>query len=132
MQVIRDVMHKGVVTCSVSTTVEDALSIMLDNSVPLLVVVDERADACGLITKTDVARCYGKDLTSIAAEDIMSEELLTVSPSGSVKEAVQQMLDHKIHQLVITTEGGEHRRPVGIFTIGDAVALMAGQAGAER
>ncbi len=132
MQVVRDVMHKGVVTCSVSTTVGDALRIMLDEHVPMLVVVDERTDACGLITKTDVARCYGKNLTSITAEDIMSEELLTVSPSGSVKEAVQQMLDHKVHQLVITTEGGEHRRPVGIFTIGDAVSLMAGESGQEQ
>ena len=132
MQIVRDVMHKGVVTCSVSTTVGDALKIMLDEHVSMLAVVDERSDACGLITKTDVARCYGKDLASITTEDIMSEELLTVSPNDSVKEALQRMLSHKVHQLVITTEGGEHRRPVGIFTIGDAVALMAGQSEGER
>lgn len=76
MQIVRDVMHKGVVTCSVSTTVGDALRIMLDDHVP--------------------------------------------------------MLDHRVHQLVITTEKSEHRRPVGIFTIGDAVSLMAGESGQKQ
>jgi len=57
----------------------------------------------------------------------MSLALRTASPDMLVWQAVEQMLDRKIHQLVIATEGGAHRRPVGIFTSGDAVALMAGE-----
>ncbi len=59
----------------------------------------------------------------------MTSEIFTVSPDTAVYEAVQLMLEYRIHQLVIVTQGGAHRRPVGIFTTGDAVALMAGESG---
>ena len=126
---VRDVMHRGVVTCKVTATTDKIAGIMLDNDVSAVVVIDERLDACGVVTKTDLIRCYGKDLTTVTAEDIMTQGLRTVSPDTLVWQAVEQMLDRKIHQLVIVTEGGAHRRPVGIFTSGDAVALMAGESG---
>jgi signal-transduction protein with cAMP-binding, CBS, and nucleotidyltransferase domain len=100
---------------------------MLDNDVSALVVVDERLNACGVISKTDLIKFYGKELSEITAENIMSPEIFTVSPDTLVYEAVQLMLEQKIHQLVIVTQGGAHRRPVGIFTSGDAVILMAGE-----
>ena len=126
---VRDVMHRGVVTCKVTATADQVAGIMLDNDVSAVVVIDERLDACGVVTKTDLIGCYGKDLASITAEDIMSPRLRTVSPDTLVWQAVEQMLGQKIHQLVIVTQGGTHRRPVGIFTAGDAVALMAGESG---
>jgi signal-transduction protein with cAMP-binding, CBS, and nucleotidyltransferase domain len=59
----------------------------------------------------------------------MTSEIFAVSADTLVHEAVQLMLEHRIHQVVIVTQGGDHRRPVGIFTRGDAVALMAGESG---
>ncbi|MFC1604674.1 cyclic nucleotide-binding/CBS domain-containing protein [Planctomycetota bacterium] len=128
-RIIRDFMCRGVVTCGVNANAADAARIMLDNDVSALVVVDERLNACGIISKTDLLRSYGKDLSLIDAEYIMTSEILTVSPETLVHEAVQLMLEHGVHQLVIVTQGGSHRRPVAIFTSGDAVALMAGEAG---
>lgn len=126
---IIDAMHRGVVTCQVTTTADEIARIMIDNDVAAVVVTDERFDACGVVTKTDLIRKYGQDLVSITAEDIMSSSLITVLPETLVHDAVSKMLDHNVHQLVIVTEGGFHRRPVGIFTSGDALALMAGHTG---
>lgn len=130
-RIIRDFMRRGVVTCGVGATAVEAARIMLDNDVSALVVVDERLNACGVISKTDLIGYYGKDLSLITAEDIMTSEILTVSPDTLVHEAVQLMLERRIHQLVIVTKGGAHRRPVAIFTTGDAVALMAGKLGPQ-
>jgi len=124
---IRDVMCRGVVTCGVNATVDKIARIMLDNDVSALVVVDERLDACGIVSKTDLIGSYGKELSLITAEDIMSPKILTVSPDTLLHEAIQLILENKVHQLVIVTQGGAHRRPVAIFTSGDAVALMAGE-----
>ena len=126
---IGEAMHRGVVTCNVFSTAAEIARIMLDNDVSAVVVTDERLDVCGLVTKTDLVRCYGRDLASVTAEDIMSADVLTVVPDTLVHEAVQVMLVHRVHQLLIVTGGGAHRRPVGIFTSGDAVALMAGESG---
>jgi len=125
-RIIRDVMHRGVVTCRVDATAAEVARIMLDNDVSSLVVIDERLNACGIVSKTDLIGYYGKDISLITAEDIMSPKILTVSLDTLVYEAVQLMLEHRVHQLVIVTQADAHRRPVAIFTSGDAVALMAG------
>lgn len=130
-RIIRDFMRRGVVTCGVDANAAEVARIMLDNDVSALVVIDERLNACGVISKTDLIGYYGKDLSLITAEDIMTSEILTVSPDTLVHEAVQLMLERRIHQLVIVTKGGAHRRPVAIFTTGDAVALMAGKLGPQ-
>ena len=124
---VRDVMCRGVITCRVDATADEIARIMLDNDVSTLVVIDERLDACGVVSKTDLLEYYGKDLSLIAAEDIMSSSLLTVSPDTLAYDAVQQMLRHRVHQLVIVTKAGAHHRPVGIITSGDIVVLMAGE-----
>jgi CBS domain-containing protein len=128
-RVIKDNMRRGVVTCKIDATAVEVARIMLDNNVSAVVVIDERLNACGVISKTDLIKFYGKDLSAITAEDIMSPKILTISPDTLVHEAVQLMLCHKVHQLVIVTQAGVHRRPVAIFTSGDAVALMAGESG---
>lgn len=130
-RIIRDFMRRGVVTCGVGATAVEVARIMLDNDVSALVVIDERLNACGVISKTDLIGYYGKDLSLITAEDIMTSEILTVSPDTLVHEAVQLMLERRVHQLVIVTKGSAHRRPVAIFTTGDAVALMAGKLGPQ-
>ncbi len=130
-RIIRDFMCRGVVTCGVNASRAEIAQIMVDNDVSALVVVDERLNACGIISKTDLIRFYGKDLSAVGAEDIMTPEILTVSPETPVHEAVQLLLARGVHQLVIVTEGGAHRRPVAIFTTADAVALMAGRVGPQ-
>ena len=130
-RIIRDFMRRGVVTCGVDANAAEVARIMLDNDVSALVVIDERLNACGVISKTDLIGSYGKDLSAITAEDIMTSEIQTVSPDTLVHEAVQLMLERRVHQLVIVTKGGAHRRPVAIFTTGDGVALMAGKLGPQ-
>jgi len=130
-ETIKDVMHRGVVTCKVSTTADKIVRTMVDSDVAALVVVDERLDACGLVTKTDLVKHCGKDLSAITAESIMTFPLLSVSPDTTVLEAVEQMVARKVHQVVVVTQADAHRRPVGIFTSGDVIALM-NRAGAGR
>ena len=126
-QKIMDIMRRGVVTCPVDATVAQVAQRMLDDDVSAVAVIDERLDLCGVVTRTDLIRCYGDDLDKITAEDIMSTGLCTASPETPVHQAVEQMLARKIHQLVIVSQGGTHRRPVGIFTRSDALAAMAGR-----
>ena len=47
---VRDVMQRGVVSCLVSATADKIAKIMLDNNVSALVVIDERLNACGIVS----------------------------------------------------------------------------------
>ncbi len=68
---VGDLMHRGVVICRVSATVEKVADIMLDNNVSALVVIDERLNACGIVSKTNLLALYGRDLSLIIAEDMI-------------------------------------------------------------
>jgi CBS domain-containing protein len=129
---VLDAMSRGVVTCRVTDSVREIAAIMLSNDVAAVVVTDERYDACGLITKTDIVRYYDEQLDDISAEDIMTLKLVTVAAGSSVVEAVRTMRDKRIHQLIVVTEGGLLRRPVGILTSGDIVTLMVGKRDARQ
>ena len=87
-QIIRNFMHIGVVTCRVDANAAEVVKIMLDNDVSALVVIDERLKACGIISKTDLIKSYGKDLSEITTEDIMTTDIFTISPDTLVYEAV--------------------------------------------
>lgn len=67
---VRGVMCRDVITCRVNATAEEIARIMLDNNVSALVVIDERLNACGKVPKTNLLGLYGKDLSSIIAEDM--------------------------------------------------------------
>jgi CBS domain-containing protein len=126
---IRDVMHRGVVTCGVFDNAEKIARIMVDNQVSVLVVTDERFNACGIISKTNLMNLYGEDLSETIAEDIMSSNLLTISPDSTVESAIIIMKKHQVHQLVIIIHTCAQKRPAGIFTSGDVISLMAGKPG---
>jgi len=51
-RIIRDFVSRGVVTCRVDANAAEVARIMLDNDVSALVVIDERLNACGVISKT--------------------------------------------------------------------------------
>lgn len=106
-------------------TAREAAEILVNRRVSVVVVTDERSEACGIISKSDILKCYGRDVRSITAEDIMTSELVTVSPTASLAEAVELMRKNRVHQLLITKgDRVEPRKPVGIFTIADAVKQM--------
>lgn len=126
---IRDVMHRGVVTCGVFDSADKIARIMVDNQVSVVVVIDERFNACGIVSKTNLMDLYGENLSDTIAEDIMSSNLLTISPDSTVESAIIIMKKHHVHQLVIIIQGCAQKRPAGIFTSGDVIALMAGKSG---
>ncbi len=126
-KLIRDLMSRGVATCAVGGTAREAAEILVNRRVSVVVVTDERSEACGIISKSDILKCFGRDLRSITAEDIMTAELVTVSPTASLAEAVELIRKNRVHQLLITKgDRVEPRKPVGIFTIADAVKQMLG------
>ena len=76
---------------------------MLDNDVSALVVIAERLNACGVISKKDLTRSYGTDLSAITEEEIMTTDIFTISPDTLAHEAVQLMLSPESGRLLRIT-----------------------------
>jgi len=121
---VRDLMHRGVVTCDVETPVSEIAQTMAENDVHCVVVVDEVGEACGVISDLGLLKAYGKNVDRVTAEDILGGGPIIVNPNALVSEAVAIMQEKHIHHLVIMSEPPLHR-PVGVLAASDVIKGMA-------
>ncbi len=129
---VRDLMHEGVVTCTEDATVEDIASMLLDNKIHAVVVVDEQTHATGVVSQTDLVLArQGRPrdvFRTMKAREIMSSDLVACEPDTLVSEAVTTMTRHRIHRLVVLDAKGGKRVPVGVVSMTDVVRSMMGGA----
>jgi CBS domain-containing protein len=126
---VRDVMSRSVLSCTLETPAREAARRMAEHHVGALIVVEEKSgDLEGIISGTDLARVYDKDLDSLTVEMVMSHRVETIVPDIPVSTAVLIMLDHNLDRLVIMHAKPGPQRPVGVLSLSDIVRDMAGQA----
>ena len=114
---IRNVMSKDLVTLDRKATVAEAARQMRDASVGDVLVLSG-GKLCGILTDRDiVVRCVadGADPTACSIDQLVSDELATLSPGDSVEDAIDLMRRKAIRRIPIV----ENERPVGILSLGD-------------
>jgi CBS domain-containing protein len=97
----------------------DAIRIMAEEHVGALLVIDG-GRLVGIISERDYARkvvLKGRSSTSTPVRDIMSTEVVTISPDGSVDDAMRLMTQNRIRHLPVVRAGNV----VGVVSIGDLV-----------
>lgn len=101
------------------TVVYDALVVMCEKNISALVVM-ENERLTGIFTERDYARkliLQGKSSKETLISEIMSSELLTVSPDTTIDYCMLLMTENFIRHLPVI-EGSRLR---GIISIGDVV-----------
>lgn len=116
----------GVLSVTPATSVYDALKLMAEKNVGALLVM-EGAALRGIMSERDYARkviLLGKSSQDIAVRDIMSDKVVTVSPTQTVDACMALMTDRRIRHLPVVDNG----RVIGVLSIGDLVkAVIAEQ-----
>lgn len=116
----------GVLSVTPETSVYDALKLMAEKNVGALLVMEGGA-LRGIMSERDYARkviLLGKSSQDIAVRDIMSDKVVTVSPTQTVDECMGLMTDRRIRHLPVVDNG----RVIGVLSIGDLVkAVIAEQ-----
>ena len=115
---------KGNATFSITpgTTVYHALEIMLEKNVSALVVL-ENEELKGIFTERDYARkviLKGKASRDTLIGEIMSADVITVSPRSSIDDCMRLMTSKFIRHLPVMEDG----KLVGIVSIGDLVKYI--------
>ena len=125
---VSDVMTTEVESVQLSSTLEEAASIMKVENVGAVPVIDEDDDLVGILTDRDiVVRCVaeGKNPAETNVEEVLSHELETIEPDVDVQEAAQLMADRQLRRLPVCEDG----ELVGMVSIEDlAVKTPAAQA----
>jgi CBS domain-containing protein len=116
MTTVREIMTSDVETCSLLDNVFEVAQKMKQYNVGAIPIVDGDR-LVGMITDRDIViRCIAeKHPPSSKVQDIMSEQLVTVSPDTPTDEAARLMSEHQIRRLPVV----DGERLVGIVSLGD-------------
>jgi CBS domain-containing protein len=120
--IVADVMSNVLVDVALETTAKDAAEIMVENGVSSL-LVKEKDSAVGIVTDRDftVASASGKNLSEFKLKDLMTENILSVDPKVSLREAIEILRSHNIRHLLVKTNSGDY---VGLISIKDLLSTL--------
>lgn len=141
---VSDIMTRDVVTLEAGGTVHEALTLMGENRVSAIPVIDRKGRCVGILSATDLVDMtrdvdddlYHLDLVDStsrrflidrlsrtlgeeAIDTYMSESLTTVLPDSTLVNATRKILKAGIHHLPVVDE---HDRLVGIVSSIDILA----------
>jgi predicted transcriptional regulator len=120
-----DLMHKGVISCSVEDTVKDVARMMADNHFRSVVVVNEKGEVWGLITYAELLTHFSENLANITAQEIMRPYRIEVDPQWPIEQAIELMQRLQYYHLIIVDPHVGTKWPVGMLTSYDVVQYMA-------
>lgn len=127
---VSDVMHHGVISCPVETSVEDAIALMQVNRIHALVIVDGPGYLAGIVSQTDFMRAWqdGSSYDKVMhgpVSEVMTRSVVTCMPGMELERAVKLLNRNRIHRLVVAEERNDGRFwPVGILSMTDLVRAM--------
>jgi CBS domain-containing protein len=124
---VRDAMRKGIVSCPPSMSAREAAKLMAAAKVRALVVMEGNCGLMGIVSQTDLVnatleRAQGWDAMSV--KDVMTPNVLTVSPQTPLSQAAKLLIDQHVHRLVVVDENTPCN-PIGILSMGDIVRTLA-------
>ena len=113
--------HKGATVWSIApdALVFDAIQMMADKNVGALLVTDH-GKLVGIISERDYTRkvaLKGKSSKQTRVKEILSNQIVQVTPAHTVEECLRLMTDHRIRHLPVI-EGDKIK---GVISIGDLV-----------
>ncbi len=126
-ELLRTKEIKEVWSVAPNTAVYEALQEMAKKDIGAVLVV-ERDELVGIFSERDYARkiiLKGKSSLDTPVREVMTAEIVTITPEYTVEQCMTLMTDHHIRHLPVLQKG----RLVGLVSIGDIVkAIITGQA----
>ena len=115
---VADIMSKNVTLIQLETPLKEAAEKMKAEDIGSIPVTDGEKIK-GMLTDRDIvtrAIAVGKDVSSTAAKDVMTEKICYVFDDEEIDRAAEAMKDNQIRRLVVLDR---NKRLVGMISLGD-------------
>ncbi len=121
-QILDSKKKNQIISVAPDALVLDALTKMASSDVSAVLVL-ENERLVGIFTERDYARklvLQGRASKDTRIGDLMTQNLLTISPSQTVDDVMSLMTENRFRHLPVVERG----QLIGIVTIGDAVKAV--------
>ena len=120
---VSEIMTNAAVIDQSDDTLAEAARKMWKQQTGSLLVMDGE-DLVGIVTERDVLKAVaqGARADDVRVSEVMSKDLVTVSPSTSLREAAKVMADRWIRHLPVVDAG----KVVGVLSQRDLAGVLAG------
>ncbi len=98
---VKDLMVKSVITTMPHKSVGHAQSIMAENNIKSIPIVDGEMEIKGIITATDMLEDISE---STPVSHVMTKKVYTIPPYSDVHIAARVMRNHDINHLIVSDE----------------------------
>lgn len=124
---VKEIMTKGPVCCTPSTSLQDAAKLMVDNDCGCIPVVENSSknNPIGMITDRDITCrivAVGQNPLDLTVRDAMTESAYTVSPETSLEDCCNLMENKQVRRVAVVDSNGSC---CGIIAQAD-IAINAG------
>ena len=128
---VKDLMHKGLITCSPATLLGHVAKLLDVHNIHSLIVAETNDRPLGIISDFDLlaGEWLSVDDESLStmrhltARDLMTTPIETVEADTRVSEAAETMGKKDIHRMLVI----DADKPVGVLSVTDLVAGIAAQ-----
>lgn len=123
---VQDVMVEDVVTIEPDYTVKYAAKIMTYFNISSL-VVHSKDEIVGILTERDMVKsivAMGQDPDKVIVGDIMSKQVIVVSPMSLLEDAIDIMFKNRIKKLPVVIKEENRSRLIGMLSITDVARLQ--------
>jgi len=122
LQILQEKKYKDLVSIDPDRPVVDALIIMAEYKIGALIVL-KKNKMVGIISERDYAReiiLKGRSSKTTTISEIMTKNVLTLSPTDNFEKGLQMMTDNRVRHLPVIKEN----EVVGVLSQGDLVKEM--------
>jgi CBS domain-containing protein len=135
-KLVKDLMHPGIMTCKPTASLGQVAVMLNQHQVHALFVTDRDGRIMGVISDFDLmaGEWLSSDSESLAtmrkltAADLMSQPADTIEANTPLPEAANQFLEKEVARFLVMDNG----KPVGIISLSDFVASIAGEIKSKR
>ena len=114
---VREIMTTDIQRVTPDKVLSDIAALMRDEDIGAVPIVED-GELRGIVTDRDIvirAVADGKNPSTTAAEDVLSEEVGSVGPDTDIKEAADLMALRQIRRLPVVEDG----QLIGMVSLGD-------------
>lgn len=129
--VIRSKGDTNVVTIAPTATVSELVQTLTGKRIGALVVSADGEHIDGIVSERDIVRGLadlGRNVMDATVADLMTADVYTAEPTGTVEDAAHSMTEHRIRHMPVLVDG----HMVGLVSIGDVVKHRIDQLTDER